>query len=224
MMESLLITAKLERGFSANDPWSPAIDGILAYYHLRETMGVEAFNLSLSLNEQTVVNDLPLEKVTYDDKWWWACSSPDYDLKQEIIRTFYKKFNIDTSLLIKDRVKNIELTKNKFKNYSLSFKEIITKEIHWQVVGDKEEIIRLLSMCYQVGAQRGKGMGVIESWSVTESEDAKEDAKKAMFNRPIPLEAAEHHNISGLKAWRGYKPSVRVAENQGLCICPIKHI
>jgi CRISPR type IV-associated protein Csf3 len=215
-MKPLLVTANLESGFSANDPWSPTLDGILAYLKLKEDMGVEAFNLSLAMNEQTNISVLPLQKVRHEDKWWWATSSPEYDAKQEIIRKFYKKFNIDTSLLINEKVKNIELTKNQFKNYSLSFKEIFTKEINWHVVGDKNEIERLLSKCNQIGGQRGKGMGVVDNWIVADCDDT----EKALYNRPIPVEAADYHNISGVKAWRGYKPSVRIADNQGLCILP----
>ncbi len=215
-MKPLLIKANLERGFSANDAWSPAIDGIIAYFQLRERMGDQAFHLSSALNEQSIVDDLPLKKVFHADKWWWACSSPEYDLKHEIVRAFYKKFNIDTSLIIKQKAKSIDLTKGQFKNYSTFFREIITKQVSWHVIGDEDEIKRILSMCRQIGAQRGKGMGVVESWSVTDSSDV----RKAMFNRPIPVDAAEHNNVIGIKAWRGFRPSVRIAENQALCILP----
>ena len=216
-MRSLLITAHLSSGFSAADRWSPSIDGILAYHQLMLELGIDKFNLSLSLNEQTSIGSLPLKKVEFNDNWWWACSSPKFSSQNEIIRSFYKKFNIDHSMLIKQKSKLIELTKGQFKNYSLNFKEIITKKVEWNVIGDKDEIVFILSHCKQIGSNRGKGMGLVERWTVDENEDE----HTAKFSCPIPVDAAEHYNVSGIKMWRGFKPSVRLPENQCLCIMPI---
>ncbi len=216
-MKPLLITAHLNSGFSAADRWSPAMDGILAYHHLRLKMGVEAFNLSLAMNEQTTADDLPVQKIEHDGVWWWACSSPEFSSQGEIVRSFYKKFNIDHSMLIQQKPKLIELTKGQFKNYSLNFKEIAANHVQWHVIGDQAKIEALLSHCHQIGANRGKGMGLVRKWEVT----ADGDENKAKFNRPIPVKSADNYNITGIKAWRGFRPSVRLSKNQSICVLPV---
>ena len=215
-MKPLLITAHLKAGFSAADRWSPALDGILAFHQLREEMGVKDFNLSLAIGAQTSVDNLPLMKARYKDLWWWACSSPDFSSQNEIIRSFYKKFNIDHSMIIDKNVKTIELTKNQFKNYSLHFKEIAANKVQWHVIGNKDKIESLLSNCHQIGAQRGKGMGLVNEWIIEDSGDG----IKAKFSRPVPYNAAKYYNIKGITAWRGYRPSVRLPDNQCICILP----
>ena len=214
-MKPLLVTAHLSHGFSAADRWSPALDGILAYHHLRLKMGVDAFNMSLSNNEQTTVDDLPVEKVEHNGVWWYACSSPMFDGQGEKIRTFYKKFNIDKSTMIKQKSKMIELTKGALKNYSLTFREISTKKVQWHIVGDKEKIEALLVNCKQIGAQRGKGMGYVTKWTIGEG-----DELTARLSRPIPAAAAKHYGMTGIMAWRGFRPSVRITANQCVCVIP----
>lgn len=216
-MKPLLVTAHLDRGFSSSDKWSPALDGILAYHHLKNKMGDEAFNLSLSMMEQTTVEDLPVQKEIFGDDWWYQCSCPIFDSSHNITREFYKKFNIDASMLIKQKAKSIELTKGQFKNYSLSFKEIITDKVQWHVVGDEEKIRKLLGKCTQIGANRGKGMGVVTRWDI----ECDGDKAQARFNRALPVGFAENNKKVGIKIWRGYRPSVRIDENQGICILPL---
>ena len=216
-MTALLVTAHLERGLSASDRWSPSLDSILAYFQLRDKIGIEQFNIEQSLNQQTDFTELPLEKVKGGEHWWYACSSPFYDASHEINRAFFKKFNIDSSLLIERKVKTIELTKNQFKNYSLAFKEIVTKKISWHCIGDADEIERLLSQCQQIGAQRGKGLGYVEKWTIEDTGDA----EKAKFSRAIPATFAEQNGINGIKCWRGFRPCFRIESNQALCVLPL---
>ena len=212
-MKALKITAHLEKGFSASDAWSPSLDSILSYFTLKNQLGIKQFNLDTAMGIQTTVDDLPLEKVYFNKKWWWVCSTPEFDKQQEISRAFYKKFNIYTSLMIERKVKNVELTKNQFKNYALIFKEIITDSISWHVVGDEEKIMALLADCTQIGAKRGKGMGLVTRWQVEPG-----DMQKALYKRALPVEYAELKGITGIKAWRGFRPSYRVADNQCLCV------
>lgn len=217
-MIPLKITAVLEIGFSAGDAWSPALDSIIAYYHLQENLGNAEFRLQQSQNMQTTVADLPLLKVEHDGLWWYTCSFPRYDKKHEIQRTFYKRFNVDLCALIDKKVKTIELTKNQFKNYSLAFKEIITDKVEWHVVGNKEKISALLSQCQQIGSHRGKGMGLVKKWLIEESDATSEQL--ALFSRALPIAYAEENTINGVKMWRGFRPCFRIEENQTLCVMP----
>lgn len=216
-MIPLTVTAHLERGFSASDRWSPSLDSLLAALQLQENIGWQQYALEQSQNEVTDFTDLPIEKVEVGGVWWWACSMPEFESSHEINRSFFKRFNLDLSLLIERKVKTIELTKGQFKNYSLSFKEIITKQVTWHVIGDKAEIERLLNQCQQIGSQRGKGLGFVTHWEVKEGGDE----QKAMFNRAVPAEFAEKNGITGVKMWRGFRPCLRIVENQCVCVLPI---
>lgn len=212
-MKCLKITAHLERGFSASDAWSPSLDSILAYFALKQKLGAKQFAIDMAMGEQSTADDLPLEKINFSEKWWWACSTPEYDALHEINRAFYKKFNIDTSLMIDKKINNIELTKNQFKNYALIFKEIITSSISWHVIGDEEKIRELLKDCTQIGANRGKGMGTVSAWDYTEG-----DMKKALYKRALPIEYAELKGIQGVKLMRGFRPCYRLDDNRAICV------
>src|SRR5690606_581961 len=48
LMQPLVVTAYLANAFASPDPWSPALEGILAYWWLRETLGEEEFALGMS--------------------------------------------------------------------------------------------------------------------------------------------------------------------------------
>lgn len=216
-MIPLIVTAHLERGFSAADRWSPSLDSILSAIQLQEKIGWKEYALGQSQNEKTDFDNLPLHKVQGGGLWWWACSMPEFESSHEINRQFFKRFNIDYSLLIDRKVKTIELTKGQFKNYSLSFKEIIATQVQWHCIGDKSEIERLLNQCQQIGAKRCKGLGYVTKWEIKESGDS----EKAKFNRAIPADFAEQNKIVGIKMWRGFRPCFRIVENQTLCIMPI---
>lgn len=215
-MTPLIVTAHLERGFSSGDRWSPALDSLLAALQLQDQVGWEKYAIDQSQNDKTVFEDLPLQKISHKDMWWWACSMPEYESSHEINRSFFKRFNIDQSLMVDKKVKSIELTKGQFKNYSLSFKEVIAKHVQWHCIGDKSEIERLLSNCNQIGSQRGKGLGFVVGWEVKEGGDE----QAAMLNRALPSDFAEQNNIRGIRMWRGYRPCFRIKENQALCIMP----
>lgn len=215
-MKPLLITAHLERGLSVSDPWSPALESIIAALKLQEQIGWQEYATGQSANQFTHFDDLPIEKFMSGDDWWWCCSSPILDITHEIARGFFKKFNILESMMIDRKVKNIELTKGQFKNYSLSYKETKAKFIQWHCIGDKDEISRLLQKCTQIGAKRGKGMGYVTQWEITESGDE----NTAKFSRAVPANYAEKNGISGVKMWRGYRPNFNIESNQTLCIMP----
>ena len=216
-MIPLTITAHLERGFSASDRWSPALESIIAAMQLQDKIGWQQYASEQSQNQATTFNDLPIQKVNAGSElWWWACSMPEFESSHEINRAFFKRFDISNCLLIDKKVKTIELTKGQFKNYALSFKEVITKQVTWHCVGDKAEIERLLNHCQQIGSQRGKGLGYVTDWEVKENGDE----KKARFNRAVPAEFAENNDITGVKMWRGFRPCFRIVENQALCVMP----
>src|SRR5690606_41719173 len=46
--EPLTVTAHLATAYSSVDSWSPSLDGILAYWWLREQLGDEEFALGMS--------------------------------------------------------------------------------------------------------------------------------------------------------------------------------
>ena len=207
------ITAHLKSGLVISDPWSPSIDSILAYFQIKKDIGTTDFNISTAMGEQTTCGTLPMEKTFYKDLWWYQCSIPEYDCQHEIKRQLYKKFNVEYARMIEKKVKNIELKKNQFKNYSLFFMQCLVSEISWHVVCDINKVRELLEGCKQIGAERGKGMGLVDNWSFKDGE-----IKNATLNRFIPKKYAEENNIKGLKIFRGFRPSFRIRENQAICV------
>lgn len=212
-MKCCKITAHLKNGLCVNDPWSPSLDSILAYFKNMEDMGQDNFNISTAMGDQTTCDNLPVEKQYFNDLWWYNCSTPEYDSLHEIKRQFYKKFNIDFSLMIEKKVKNVELTKNQFKNYSLFFMQHLVKNVSWHLVCDIDKTMELLRNCKQIGGKRGKGMGEVVDWSYSEG-----DIEKAKLNRFLPIKYAENKNIDGTIMLRGFRPSFRLNENQTVCV------
>lgn len=209
-MNHLIITAKLRNGFVTADPWSPSIDSILSYFHLKNKIGWTEFSSSMSVGEQTTVDDLPINKIVRDGFWWWDCSIPIYQASNVFVRSYYKRFNIDTISLLENKVKTIELTKNQFKNYSNTFRHIISGEVSWHVVGDKKKIGGLLTGCIQIGGKRGKGMGEIISWEIEEV------SKCESSNRWVPISSSDIEAYDDVM-YRAFRPSFRLKCNQSIC-------
>ena len=89
-MIPLTVTAHLERGFSASDRWSPALESIIAAMQLQDKIGWQQYALEQSQNQVTTFADLPIEKVNADsEQWWWACSLPVFESSHEIYRAFF---------------------------------------------------------------------------------------------------------------------------------------
>lgn len=220
-MKPLVVTAHLATAYSAADPWSPSLDGILAYWWLREHLGEEEFALGMSGHREQVDPVLPLGREEYDGLWWWQCSSPITEPRQRFQRYFHKRFDNQYAVdMLPEKTGKVLTAGGPFKEFRNPRYMTVAPEVHWHCIGDADEIRRLLRLCYNIGFGYTKGYGQVMHWTVEESGDA----HIARFHRPLPVEfAAEHRDDVGtgstVMTW-GYRSPGRDPANQTLCVMP----
>lgn len=228
-MEPLIVSCDLVNGFSSSDPWSPALDAILAYWQLREEMGEEEFALSSTNGMGLIVPDhLPLGREQYGDHWWWQCSTPEYETRREWVRYSHRRFDLDaaTRYAATGKSGRVMVAAGPYKNYRNRQQIHITRRVTWHCVGDAAEIRRLLRRCSWLGAEVGEGLGRIRTrwedsrpapaWNV----EGGGDERMARFRRPVPVEFARAHGIHGAPLVWGVRPPGRIQANKTLCVMP----
>ena len=219
-MTPLLVTAYTPSGFACSDPWSPSLDGLLAYWLLREQLGEEEFALGMSGQRPLVTpNDLPLELVRHDDQWWWACSSPIVERHGEFLHYYHRRFDAMQAerFLLTGKSGRILTRAGPYKAYRLVNRVVVTPQVQWHCIGDEVEIRRLLRLCRFIGAGSTRGLGMVMRWEIR-SEGANE--RLARYGRPLPVDYAHEHDIDGpLLEW-GIRPPGRLLENRCLCVMP----
>lgn len=214
-MKPLRVIAHLQNSFSQSDPWSPALDGILAYWALRNEMGDDFFTSNPAT--ETIQPDLPLERVTHDDRWWWACSSPQCDVATRHTRYEHRRFDFPQAIdHLHENTKNILVVGGPYKNSRGRRMLTVTDSVQWHVIGEADGIRDLLSRCTAIGGGRGGGSGVVLRWEITE-DGADEHA--ARFRRPLPVACAAENGVTGAPMEWGIVPPGRL--NRVLCVMPI---
>jgi CRISPR type IV-associated protein Csf3 len=213
-MEALKITAWLMNGFCANDPYSPAIDGIIGAAFRREQLGDEQFALDVAhFGRLQPVEGLPLQVEQFGEDWWYRCSLPIYQSRCVTNRFIHRRFNESEAERHAGDAKKVEVTKGPYKNARLLLKQQVTDRIEWHVVGDRAEIDRLLQSISHVGKRIGGGFGQVRRWEIGEG-----DAETARFFRPLPREFADRHGKTGdIMQW-GIRPPAK--NNQRVCVMP----
>jgi CRISPR type IV-associated protein Csf3 len=215
-MIPLKITAELFNGFAANDPFSPAIDGILAYWHCRLTMGDDEFIEAQSTGNLSTVENLQLAKTKFGDDWWYQCSLPIYKTHAEHQHHFHRRFDAFHAETRCDKQGKIETRCAPYKSTRMAVRLIVTRKVVWHVVGDKSEIESLLAHCHAIGAKTGSGYGRVKRWSV----QIGGDESLARIHRALPVNYADKHGINGMQIYWGYRPAVRLPQNKTLCVIP----
>lgn len=216
-MEALKITARLYNGFTSADPWSPSIDGILAYWHMREKLGDE-FDLAASNSAlMQPVDDLPLERVEHGDQWWYACSSPIYTLHATARKHMHRRFDDahERYLDLQGKSGKILTAAGPYKNSRIPFLLRVTDRVEWHVVGDRPSIERLLRQCSHIGARYGSGYGRVREWLLEPG-----DRETALRRRPVPVSYADEHGIDGERLTWGLRPPARLRSTRTLCVMP----
>lgn len=218
-MQPLKITATLINGFTAADAWSPALDGILAYWKLRRE-NPEQFLVAQGINSiMEPVSGLPLDVVTFDNAaWWYACSSPQYELHASHRAYYHRRFDDQHERFLPESTNTVLTAAGPYKNYRKMTMLFVTKEIIWHCLGDKDAIRDLLRDCHHVGAKTAQGYGRVKEWIVEETGDK----NQALFSRPLPVEYAALHEVAGITMRWGVRPPVRIPTNQCLCVMPVR--
>lgn len=217
----LIVTANLATPYSAADPWSPSIDGLLAYWVLREQLGEEEFALGMTGHREQVVPELPLGKEKHDGLWWWQCSSPFTNVVQRQIRHFHKRFDDHyAAKYAPAKQRGVLVAGGPFKNYRNPRVMHVTPWVQWHVIGDGDEIRRLLRRCVNIGFGHTKGYGQVSHWDV--QADSRSDL--ARYCRPVPVAFAEEHELDGVEMTWGILPPGRDPDHQHRCILPRQEI
>ncbi len=218
-MEPLKIIVELNNSFISNDPWSPSIDGILGYWKLLEELGEEQFFLQASNSESLLtIGNLPIEKEIWGDLWWYQCSSPEYKTRAEFLRYYHRRFDqFEAEKYMQKQRGRVQTKAGAYKNFRAPRRTIVTPSVSWDVVGEKKEIEYLLKRCHGIGAKTGAGNGQVMQWTVSEIDNS----DTARFRRPIPVDYAKENNIPDANIFHwGFRPAVRIPENQMLCAMP----
>ncbi len=216
-MEPLIVTAHTPAGFASNDPWSPALDGILAYWRLREVLGEEQFTARGASGQYVTCEDLPLDRDRdADGHWWWVCSSPRYVEHGTHDRYYHRRFDIDlaTRFVAGEGSRKLELSAGPLKNYRNRLRIHITGSVVWHCVGDAAEIERLLRRCRTIGAGLAQGVGRVMRWDVQPGGDE----RLARTARPLPVEHARALGLTGPELDWGLVPPGRV--HRVRCVMP----
>ena len=164
------------------------------------------------------VEGLPLQVIEHGDKWWYACSVPIYSERLKYLKFWHRRFDVQHApKYMVEKKGAVDVKTAPFRNVRSATNNHLCDKIQWHVIGDRDEVERLVSKCRYVGGKRSMGFGRVRKWIVTES--GHQD--KALFLRPLPIEYAEQHGIEGMVSNHGYRPAARSKQNQTLCVLPI---
>lgn len=222
MNKPLIVKAYLSSGFVSKFPWSPSLDGILAYQYRLNELGIEKFiETKPHLNLQEAVFDLPIEAEHYQGDWWYQCSMPIYHQITTANRYYHRRFNAqEAEDYMHDKKTKIETTKGEYKNARLIANQRITDCVEWYCIGNKDDIENLLQHITHIGARTSAGFGQVQEWQVTEG--GRSD--KARLYRPLPLAFAEDKGITGLQMSWAIRPPLQLPEHQRLCVIPYEQL
>lgn len=221
-MQPLRVTAWLRHGYCASDPWSPSLDGILAYWVLREQLPEEAFAAGMSGLVEPVIADLSAYLAREEDgegHWWWVCSSPIP--AQPLVRFpawFHRRFDAgEAAGRVDPRVRKVLITGGAYKNYRQRRIATATAALTWHCIGSAGAIARVLRRCSHVGHGIGRGWGEVVRWEV--SVDGA-DERLAREHRPLPVAWATARGIGGMVLDWGIIPPGRWPGHRALCVMP----
>ena len=116
-----------------------------------------------------------------------------------------------------------ETSQDAEKSYDLPLYCINISALYWYIVGDKQELERLLKQCNYIGKKRSYGNGQVSQWDVIPIESDYHLFKDGNLMRPMPYKLIAPLLDKKIKydllQW-GWKPPVNIPENQSLCALP----
>lgn len=217
-MTPLLVTAHLHTAYTASDPWSPALDGILAYWQVRQQLGEEEFALGTSGHRPLITPELPLRREEDGDgNWWWCASSPQGQVVREFARHTHRRFDDQHERFLPAKTGKVLTAGGAYKIYRNRDTMRVVPAVRWHCIGDADAIRALLAGVTNIGRGSTHGNGLVTHWTVEEGGDA----EKARFGRPLPVAFAEAHGITGPRMVWGIRPPGRAPEHRTLCVIPI---
>jgi CRISPR type IV-associated protein Csf3 len=205
----LTVTATVPAGFSSADPWSPTLDGILAYAFMRELLGKD-FGTNIDVRP---VEGLPLAVTRWRDLWWYQSGYPDYVPVTQRTKHFHRRFDVDDADRHMTGKRKVDTSMGAYKNTRKPKLVHVCREVTWKAIGDPAEIERLLQGITSIGSGHTRGYGQVTGWTVREGFDGR-------IRRSLPAAYAEEQGIRGNRIHHGFRPPSWLPENQMLCIVP----
>lgn len=219
----LVVTAHLATGYSAADPWSPSLDGLLAYWALREQLGEEEFALGMTGHRPLVEAMLPLARETDPETglWWWVCASPEPDRVRAVQQKHYhRRFDLEhaTTYLV-EGVRRVEVAAGPYKAYRQRRDIQVCRSLTWRAVGDAAAVRRLLGRVSNIGFGHTRGYGRV--WSIDVAVGTPEDEQIARTRRPLPAGYAAARGLEGIRLAWGLRPPGRDPAQRADCLLPV---
>ena len=213
-MQALRIAARVPAGLVASDPWSPAIDGVLAWSLVRERVGLDAMALTPDA-EMAPVTDLPLERAECDGLWWYCCSIPEIEAAARSRVHLHRRFDRQAGeAWLTPAVKRLGLSAGAYKDRRMPRVLSVTGCVTWHAIGDAAEVLRLLRGVTHLGRDRARGRGEVAGWTGTPAGGA----VAARRRRPLPVAAAARLGLSGPTLPWGLHPPARL--HRVPCVMP----
>lgn len=246
---AFILTAFLEQGVVTDSFYGLALDGILAsqvrkesaqYLGLRRDGGEELdgglhasdpvdWNLPLSA---CVPRGAPLD-------WHWMCSvgfplNHDGVMLTDIVPDTHRlSVRLDARRAYQIAVKVPTTAGGASGRFRTRITPVLSSPaaaICWKVVGDAEEVFRLVSTIPAIGGRRGVGEGAVVKWeistqNITQDEHwafAHYDLRNLGVSRPIPQECAQRLSVAEPREGQaGIRPPLIHPSRQRTLIMPI---
>lgn len=226
-MDSLRITAHLASPLGVFDDYSPSIDSLLEWLLLDRLGEVQPNPTTEQVEASRTIVDaqLPLLKSEIAGEWYWAASSPCYQILNEQVDRYRKRWNpgIDSPEPNwgKRRAK-WSGSEGAEKNYDLPLYLRSISAIFWYVVGDKAGILDLLQDCTGIGKKRAYGYGQVLKWEV-EPHDDWHLWRDGQLMRPVPVTAIDRNCDFAILNW-GWRPPAWLHTNKVRCAMPVHNV
>lgn len=213
-MTPIRIRVRLVNGFVVKDPWSPAIDGIIAAAFMREKLGDDFFTQREA--DMQPVEGLPLAVERHDGRWWYLASSPaQIGARGQDKRFFHRRFDDQHEAYLPPGIGRVLTAAGPYKSSRLYERRAICRGLEWHVIGNEPEIRRLLGTIDQIGGGRGRGYGQVSEWLYDAGDEA-----IARRRRPLPVEYAQVIGVTGRVMPWGVVPPGRIAAAICDCVMP----
>lgn len=196
-MEPLRVTATLESGQVATFDGNLPLDSILAAAWIRRHYPNEFWvGAPNRVGDEWIEARLPLERRESAGEWFWAASFARYRPLSEEITYWHKRFddNMANFLDLGGRRGRINTKSGGFKSYRMPLVYMVTPELTWYIVGEREEVAGLLGMIPAVGKKHSAGYGFVAAWHVEpwpidlSCRDERGQPMRAIPTRDGPLE------------------------------------
>ena len=223
-MQPLQVTAWVSSAIAAYDDWSPNL-GNLVIRILLEEAGRASPNPTPEQAAENIawVNQyLPIATLHLNgnpELWYHATSSPCYHLLFEEIDRIRKRWDVGEIGYIDwgKRKAKIDTSQGAEKSYDLPLPKRGLERIDWWCVGDKDELVRLLSFVTHLGKKR---RCVVSRWEINESPQDWHLYREGVLMRPIPMSEVREGIAFTIRNW-GWRAPAWLPVNKIQCAMPI---